>query len=459
MYIFSKDVYDLWMYDEFRRVNRSFQERMEAILSGILSPDLKGITLQAMCRGVAYRPGTLYREVCDFVGVDALPVDFIAIWRYYVGCPSTGLEGILKTIGVVEERVVEKDTSKGLTYAIAYEKNDAGFDIGDPSVALGTYIVNKLYEEGRTKYFSLLRMLGSASKLKWARCKESYVIYRVVEFLAENPRDSFRAIDIQRELSELEPVYVSKALNKLGEIGVIDYRSPYRDLEGRRARDWARYRLLVSRIDFEDARERVKRGSDRFRDWGYLRKVIDYINQNPREEFTRRKLAGELGISERACSACLSLLSFAGYLSYEFKGRKILSIARANENTILLYVEFFEPIARMCDKLDPDAQGFRNKLEYYLDHRDLWREHLKTQVYIYDRERFHVGLVGGEVRRLILKVLEDGEVKKLSHICDDVNKISPRKLTRNIVRDHLRILMRDGLVERVREGWYRRVTR
>jgi hypothetical protein len=42
------------MYDEFRRVSRSFQERMEAIFSGILSPDFKGITLQAMRRRIAY---------------------------------------------------------------------------------------------------------------------------------------------------------------------------------------------------------------------------------------------------------------------------------------------------------------------------------------------------------------------------------------------------------------------
>jgi DNA-binding transcriptional ArsR family regulator len=458
MYIFSKDVYDLWMYDEFRRVNRSFQERMEAILSGILSPDLKGITLQAMRRGVAYTISSLYKEVCDFIGVDKLPIKMSSLWIYCYGDPSRGVWNTLETVGVVERGVKPTDTPTGSIYAVAYEKNDAGFDLGDPSVALGTYIVNKLYRERKTKYFSLGRILGKPPKPRWAGCRESYVVYRLVDFLARNQKDKFRFIDIREELSGLGSTTISGALNKLGEMGIIDYRSPIRDLEGRRAKNWVRHKLTVNRIDYEEVREKAKEMSRRFTSWGCLRKVIDYINQNPREEFTHRGLADKLGISEDTSSKCLWLLNSIGYLSSEFRGSEVQSIAKANENTILLYEEFFEPIARMCRRLDPDAQGFRDKLEYYLDHRDLWREHLKTQVYVYDRERIHVGLVGGEVRRLILKVLESGEVKKLSHICDDVSKISPRKLTRDNIRNHLKILMRDGLVERVRDGWYRKVS-
>jgi DNA-binding HxlR family transcriptional regulator len=457
MYIFGKDVYDLWMYDEFRRVSRSFQERMEAILSGILSPDLKGITLQAMRRGVSYTISSLYKEVCDFVGVDALPISMTPLWRFCSGHPARSTRYSLRTVGVVEEGVKLRDTFEDPIYATAYEKNDAGFDLGDPSVALGTYIVNKLYREKRTKHFSLWKILGLASKLSWVGCRRSYVVYRLVELLAKNRGERFRLADIQEELSEISKASLSRTLNKLEEIGVIDYESPYRDYEGRRTGDWARYRLTVNRIDYEEVREKAKEMPRRFTCWTSLRKVIDYINQNPREEFNHRVLANKLGTSEDVSTKCLSLLSHLGYLSYEFKAGEVLSIARANENTILLYEEFFEPIARMCENLDPNAQGFRDKLEYYLDHRDLWREHLKTQVYIYDKERSYVGFVGEKVRRLILRVLEAGEVKKLSHIWEDVNKISPRKLTRGAIRNHLEILMRDGLVERVRDGWYRRI--
>jgi hypothetical protein len=267
---------------------------------------------------------------------------------------------------------------------------------------------------------------------------------------------SFKVIGLDTDLGKIElikrgetPIYEEglqellrkvleekslKVTSSYREMGIIDYRSPIRDLEGRRTRDWVRYKLTVNRIDYGEVRENAKKASRRFTCWASLRKVIDYINQNPKEELTYRGLADKLGISEDTSSRCLRLLNSIGYLSSEFRGNEVQSIAKANENTILLYQEFFEPIARMCRKLDPDAQGFRDKLEYYLDHRDLWREHLKTQVYIYDKERFHVGFVGGEVRRLILRVLEDGEVKKLSHICYDVNRISLRRLTSNNIQ-------------------------
>jgi hypothetical protein len=435
------------MYEEFKLM--SFQERMEAILSGILSPDLKGITLQAMRRGVAYTISTLYKEVCNFIGVDKLPV--------YITTPFRFCEGSLADIGVVEEKVRLVDMLTNSIYATAYEKNDAGFDIGDPSVALGTYIVNKLHREGRTKYSSLWRVVSTPSRQGGAGYGRSYVIYRLVKFFAENRRDKFRWTDIQEEFRELGARSISRALNRLGEIGVIDYESYSRDVGGGRARDWSSYELLVDRIDCEEAMEKIREKCKYFHEWGSLRKIIEYINQNPREGFTRGKLADKLGINHSTCGHSLSLLSSLGYLSYKFKGGEVQSIAKANESTILLYEEFFEPIARMCYNLDPDVQGFKDKLEYYLDHRDLWREHLKMQVYIYDKERSHVGFVGGEVRRLILRVLENGEAKKLSHIHEDVNKISPREATRRIVYEHLKILMKEGLVERVGDGWYKRV--
>jgi Mn-dependent DtxR family transcriptional regulator len=450
-------MFDLWMYEKFKLM--SFQDRMEAILSGILSPDLKGITLQAMRRGVAYTKSMLYREVCDFIGVNVLPVNESTPWEYCHGYPSKNVMGPLKAIGVIEERILQKNVLTNPDYVTAYEKNDAGFDLGDPSVALGTYIVNKLYKKGGMKYFSLWRILGLPGRPGNMRFRGSYTVYRLVEFLAKNYGDIFRRADIEEELTELHRSSISDTLNKLGEIGVIDYESASRGSGDGWTRGWARYRLTVNRIDFGEVREMVMKESKRFYRWGALRRIIDYINQNPMEEFTCGKLASKLGMYKRTCSTCLSLLSSMGYLSYDFKGGEVLSKARANENTLILYEEFFEPIARMCRNLDPDAQGLRDKLEYYLDHRDLWREHLRTQVYLYDGERSHVGPVGGgEIRNLILEVLKNGESKKLKRIFEEVNESSPRKLAKETIRNHLKILVKKGLVERVRDGWYRRVS-
>ena len=132
-------------YKLFREKNPDFKSRVEAILNGILSPDPKGIALQAMDPRKAYTKTELYENVLEFCGLNEEEFPLTdSMWVYFNGNPRQRRKGSLKEIGaVVELKVKPKRTRYAKTYAIAYQKTDAGKDFGDPAIALGTYLVNE----------------------------------------------------------------------------------------------------------------------------------------------------------------------------------------------------------------------------------------------------------------------------------------------------------------------------
>jgi hypothetical protein len=79
-------------YKEFLKKNKTFEERVEALTSGILSPDTKAVSLWAMNPNRFYSSSELYSEVRSFSG-GSFPVTERAVWQYcnenspcYDGC-------------------------------------------------------------------------------------------------------------------------------------------------------------------------------------------------------------------------------------------------------------------------------------------------------------------------------------------------------------------------------------
>lgn len=194
----------------------------------------------------------------------------------------------------------------------------------------------------------------------------------------------------------------------------------------------------------------------------YLRKrcisrVIEMIIQNPDELYEYNEVAKKLGISSNHVSNCLSVLSELGYMESEFSGRKIESIAKANEHTRDLWEDLLDPIGKVSINCDPYAySGFYDVLYMYMSNEDERRKAIQNQLLIYDMERSGIGHKGGEeLRDIILNVLAQGEMK-LSHVWEEVNKSSSRKLSQGAVLKQLSNLVRSGNVEKVEKGYYRR---
>ena len=112
------------MYDEFTRRNPNFEDRIEALTSGILTPDTKAAVLWAMEKDVFYTKSGLYAAAERFSG-KGFPVVRGVAWNYCNGKPTEGFEGSLCSIGAV----LKCDTiDTGFDSAIAYGKTDAGVD-------------------------------------------------------------------------------------------------------------------------------------------------------------------------------------------------------------------------------------------------------------------------------------------------------------------------------------------
>jgi len=451
------------MYEEFKKANSTFQSRIEAFLSGILAPDLKGLTLQSMEPEVAYTKRELYERVCEFCEFQPrdFPVTSNTVWKYCYGHPHKRIKGSLHSIGtVVELKIKRKVTPYKEVYAVAYQKTDAGEDFGDPLVALGTYTVNRIRKEG-AKYASLQRLLGSPTKSPNAPCRAGYTTFMIVRFLANNSDEEFRKEDILAELPELNRGTISSTLIRLGNAGIIKYTTPVREIEGKKPRGFVNYTLVKELDDKEKIISEVKKLKPSFEFSGTLSAIIDYINSHRDVVIEYRDISGKIKKNPKNVNHCLSLLDKLGYLSAEWRGGKnserILSRVKANEITKILWEELFEPIERISYSLNPNVSGLRDKLDYYLDHKEEWKKQLKNQITIYEEERRYVGYKGGdEIKYLILKTLSNTGMK-LSQISYEVNKICTREVGASAIKWHLKNLEREGKISKVKKGVYTKV--
>ena len=451
------------MFDEFRKSNPTFQSRIEAFTSGILSPDPKGITLQSMNPLRAYTTIDLYNQVCTFCGFDPIlrefPLTQYSMWEYCNGNPSRRYKGSLDSIGaVVKLKVKKRQTPYRTIYAKAYQITDAGEFLGKPLVARGTHVVNEIIKR-KPKYSSLWRLLSAASKRPEARYRAGYTRYKIIELLSKNPKDEFRREDIIHELRELDDIVISNTINSLGKTGAIEYYSPHRDVNGKRVRDLSRY-TLVKNLDLtEEEIQEIRSKRLYFTDIGLLRSVINYIEKSPNEIFNRNELSKKIRVNPGRISKCLSLLCSCGYLSSTLIGRENRSIEKANEITPILWEEIFEQIGKVSLNLDSNAPAYRDFFDYYSEHKTEWNRAIKTQLNIYNRERSHIGPTGGnELRSLILGILPtkitNPDGMKLSHVIEEVNRRSIRKVGGHAIFSNLIKLKDEGQVEKLKRAHY-----
>jgi len=447
-------------YKLFKKANPDFQSRIEAFTSGILTPDPKGITLWSMDPLRAYTQLELYLSVCSFSGCEPetreFPLMRRSVWQY---CNGKGRGGSLEKIGAVVKLKVKR---RGNKYVTGYQKTDAGEDFGDAIVARGTYLVNRFSERrNKPNLYSLWKILGGPSKSERVGHRRGYAVYKIIKLLYENEGEKLTCSEIAKE-AKIATITCSHVLNDLGNVGVIDYKSPYRDIEGKRAKGWARYKVRnpseFLRRDAEKLYQEIRKTRPWFDAKSNLMIIIDFIRQDPYREYEYNEIAKATGICPEKVSNCLSSLRELDYLEAEFIGGKVKSIAKANEHTRDLWEILFEPIEKISYNLDPSAySGFYDILDYYEENEEKRVEAIKKQLEVYDKEKTHIGPRGGEeIRNLILHVLSSsGKSMKFSHIYEEVKKICSRKIESGGLVRHLKILIKSGDVKKVGKGFYK----
>ena len=160
-------------YSGFLEANPTFQDRVEAFTSGLLTPDPKPVVLWAMEQGVSYTVGELHQQVKEFVG-DRLPISYPAMWSY---CRGSGpRRGVLERFGFVANEM------DGLASGpFAFARTPAGESFGDAIAARTLWLCGKL----TSKYKSTFRIFGGPNRSGTAKTRRGLAVYRVVMLLAE----------------------------------------------------------------------------------------------------------------------------------------------------------------------------------------------------------------------------------------------------------------------------------
>jgi hypothetical protein len=437
-------------YSDFLEKNLTFQERIEAFTSGILTPDPKPIVLWSMEPGIEYRTMELYERVNEFAG-GSFPIKAGATWSYCHGNTSKG--GCLYTFGLVARDEETISALVGRSITATYAKIPIGEDFGDAIAARALKLSGKLTSRHR----SMLRIFGSTHKAKDTRSRRGFAVYKVIKLLIQNPGQEYRVIDIG-EQTELPRTLLSHALNSMGSAGIIDYESPYRDRGRKKTRGWAEYRLIDESLIYKDVEElyiELRKERPRIYLKGYLKSVCSCIRNDPNGIYSADSFP-KLKIDGAYISNILSFLKKKGFLDSDFQGGVILSKAKANKNTHLIWEDVLEPIEAVADRLDPtDCKGFYEPLEFYNSSPDMRIEHILRMLAQYDRERTQRGLKSSEEINSVLLTLPK-KVMKLSKIVEVVNGARRVVLDPHTVCYHLAGLVKAGMFERAKRGFYRR---
>lgn len=435
-------------YSGFLEANPTFQERMEAFTSGLLTPDPKAVVLWSMEQRVSYTVGELYRQVTEFVG-DRPPICRSGVWSYCKGKEQR--QAVLEKFGfVANEDAMEADA----TGPFAVEKTPAGADFGDAIAARAVWLCGKL----TSKYRSLLKIFGAPHKKEDAKTRRGLAIYRVVKLLAEQPQQVYRTTDIA-DLTGVSTGILTLALNAIGQAGIIDYESPFRDIDGQVATGWAQYRLVGKNLLTKDVEELY----DEYRQdrpfsylKAYLRSVLNYIRRHPEAAYSADTLPQIVAVDRDYVSNILSFLKNRGFLESDFQGGVVLSKAKANENTCLLWEHLLKPIEAVAHRLDPgDCKGFYNVLDSYVSHPETRTDDVQRMLAQYRAERVHQGFSTGDTDAVLLALPR--RAMKLSTIVEKVNGTRQFSMSSATVRYHLDGLIRAERFEKSKRGHYRRL--
>src|SRR3989338_1906356 len=418
------------MYDEFVRRNPTFENRVDALTSGLLSPDTKALALWAMRPNRAYGKSNLADEVEEFTGGN-FPVE--SAWPYLNGYPQRNCESQLYSTGLIAGSTSTSGEN------IEYFKTDAGIDFGNAITALTCMIVNKLHASPkRPMYVSMLRILHS----------RGYDVYKVIKFLAKNPGSGFSRNDIASKL-DLSDDAASYALNDLGKAGVIFYHSPSRDIEGKRNCGWSVSVVndQILEADFNEICNIAK--ANEFEVISSLENFFTYCKGHVDEEIECNRISRQIGIKKSHASMCISFLRSLGYLEGDIRGREKQSSAKCTEYTMTLWKDLFSDIERVAMRVEAHPE-LNRALETYRD-ENLMEQHVRKWVEVYERERIHRGIEHGNLlRQSVMKSLGKN-FKKLSDICGEVRDQGFDTSRHNIRR----VLISSGKTISNNKGYYR----
>lgn len=431
-------------------------------LMGILSPDTKGIVLAAMESDWYGDANQLRSRV--FVWLDELglpsglwPITTYANWSYCIlKYKGETVDGSLVRLGAVVKKAEQEP------FRVLYSRSLAGAELAVPLVQQAVKFVSKAKEyaeaqkiQGKTphKFDSMWRIIGAVNSSTDQRRPSA--VWNVIDFLVHNHGKN-RKLDLQNQLHIL-PNTLGSVLSSLGDCGIIDYKSPLTDIEGRKGNRWVIYRLAdqQSRIDLDPNKiySDIRSGRKNFYFPTILTKITDYIKEYPNGEYEQGVLAERLNIVyPNSVGSVLSRLAELGMLIRQepgFRGKERVSFVSVNYLTHLFYDFVCAPVKSVADTLSPLRLG-------------AWdREDVALYLHNYDEERSQVGLQGGvDARSLLVGILSQfGKKMKLSYIIDLYNSQVDRELKGNSLHDHLKMLVESGEIEQPRPGYYRIVNK
>lgn len=434
-------------YSGFLEVNPTFQDRVEAFTSGLLTPDPKLVSLWSMEDGVSYTEGELYRQAEKFVG-DRLPISYPAMWSYYRG--TDRWPGPLKKFGFVANEL-----DGAIASPVTFEKTPVAADFGDALAARALWLSGKL----TSKYRSMLKILGGPQKKGNAKARRGFVVYKVVKLLAEQPEHVFRATDVA-DLTGISATILWLALNTMAEAGTIDYESPCRDKDGHTPTGWAQYRLankILLTKDLDELYDEYRQDRPFSHLKAPLKSVLEYIRRHPEAVYSIERLPEVIAVDRSGVSNILSFLKNRGFLEADFQGGFVHSKTRANESTCLLWEHLLRPIEAVANRLVPaDCKGFHDVRDSYASQPKTRKDHLQQMLARYQMERTHRGFDEARDVDAVLLALPQ-KATKLSTIVEKVNATRESSLCSASVRYHLNGLIRAGRFEKPEKGYYRRL--
>lgn len=430
-------------------------------LLSVTSPDTKLVTLAGMDEEKPYfSKKPLHKDVLMWLknlGIprNAFPITTGPTWRYCERRIEKGIkqDGSLVKIGAVIKpaylRSLWGDEKTG------YIKSIAGSRLAVPFLP---YICEFVYQTRQSniphRFNSMWRLLGASASSTDQR--RPLAVFKVVEFLIKHS-GNLRTMDIAEGLvGQVGDTAVSSILNNLGDdekgqgAGIIHYESPSRDIQGKSASGLSKYGLInVDKLqDIDSLYAEIRKRKKYFRDKVCLTKIAHYILQNPKDYYEYNELAEELDINKSNIPFVLSILSDLNVLDHQsmFKVNETQSQASATDLTKMFYERVLLPIKEAAYTLTPPPYEplEPSKLTYLLQN--------------YSQERSYIGPQGGEeVREIIVTTLVKLGEAKLSHIAEEYNQITERKLRRGAIYNELIVLTEKGLIKRPKRGYYKLV--
>lgn len=426
-------------------------------LLGILSPDTKGILLAAMDQDWYGSRPQLRSRINDWLEEQGLPgsvwpVTLAPTWQYLELVDKNGdiKDGSLVKLGAVVKKI-EPDP-----FQRWYQRSSAGAELAIPLVQNASRFVSiaREYSEKQIlcgfkphKFDSMWRIIGSVNSTTDER--RSLIVFDVIDYLVRNP-GKYREVDFHHE-THYSQGRLGLVLSTLGNCGVIDYESAEVEQSGRRGKGWSVYILdkhvLVGDIETKEVYQKIKHLKNDFYTRAYLTSVIDYIKSHPVREYEYNSLAEVLKIDPNQVSGILSLLENINILARpdtSFNGSKGKSAAEANELTRIFHDLVCEPAKEVAETLSALPSQPWNKTD------------ILNLLQNYREEKSHYGPHGGvSVRELLLKLLSVFEDEiKLSYIIDLYNDGSEIELKSTSIGHQLRVLMKLGLVEQSKPGYF-----